>query len=327
MQVLDYSAGKPGAAAIKAAGYGGAVRYCGFPTRRKCTNTIELADFTAHGLGMALVYEDSASDWLGGFARGIDAGRRARAHANQIGFPADRPIYMAVDRDVVTQAEFATMLDYLRGAAGPLGGVLMTGVYGEHDVCARAAEAAVASWFWQCRAWSGTPVRMFDGRHLYQRVGQVTVGGITCDLNDVVATDWGQHTTRPASTATPPPDPEEPDMIIVQSREAPSNGAALLITGSAAVLITDNDELQGLLALGVKHRPVSHRQFMQYAPLRDPINEEAIGAAVAAALANLPAGTVDVAAVVAGVRAALAEVRVNVGGPVELAGHLELAES
>src|SRR5438128_2380509 len=56
MQVLDYSADLPGAARIKAAGYGGAVRYIGFPDRRKCTTSAELADFTAHGLGMALVY-------------------------------------------------------------------------------------------------------------------------------------------------------------------------------------------------------------------------------------------------------------------------------
>lgn len=193
-QVLDYSAGVPGAAAIKAAGYVGAVRYIGFPTRRKCTSAAELADFTRHGLGMALVYEDTADDWRGGRARGREAGARARAHATQIGFPTSRPIYMAVDRDVVTDTEFAAAVEYLRGAAETLGGVQLTGVYGEHDVCARAAQAGAASWFWQCRAWSGTPVRLFAGRHLYQRVGTVRVGGIDCDINDALQPDWGQHT-------------------------------------------------------------------------------------------------------------------------------------
>ena len=33
MLVLDYAATRPGAAAIKRAGYGGAVRYIGFPSR------------------------------------------------------------------------------------------------------------------------------------------------------------------------------------------------------------------------------------------------------------------------------------------------------
>jgi hypothetical protein len=194
MLVLDYSEGKPGAAAIKRAGYGGAVRYIGFPSRVKCTNAAELADFTRHGLGMALVYEDHAEDWLGGFARGREAGSRARSHANQIGFPRDRPIYMAVDRDVVTSGEFATMVEYIRGAAQTLGGIRVTGVYGEYDVCVRVQRAGVARWFWQCRAWSGTPPRLFPGRHLFQRAGLTRVNGIGCDINDVLQRDWGQHT-------------------------------------------------------------------------------------------------------------------------------------
>lgn len=198
MLVLDYSADLPGAAAIKKAGYGGAVRYIGFPSRRKCTTRAELADFAAHGLGMALVYEDSATDWRGGLVRGREAGARARDHATGVGFPATRPIYMAVDQDVVTAGEFAVMVEYLRGAAQTLGGVGLTGVYGEFDVCVRVQQAGVARWFWQCRAWSGTPARLFAGRHLYQRVGTVTVGGIGCDINDVLQPDWGQH----SATAT-----------------------------------------------------------------------------------------------------------------------------
>lgn len=193
VQVLDYSAGFPGAANIRRERYLGAVRYIGFPDRRKCTTAAELKDFSANGLGMALVYEDNADDWRGGYARGQSAGQRARNHATQIGFPPGRPVYMAVDRDVVTEAEFRTMVEYLRGASTTLGGVHLTGVYGEHDVCRRAAEAGVAQWMWQCRAWSGTPAKLYAGRHLYQFVGTVTVGGVACDFNDVLQGDWGQH--------------------------------------------------------------------------------------------------------------------------------------
>jgi hypothetical protein len=192
-QVLDYSAGFPGAARIKAAGYAGAVRYIGFPTRGKCTTAAELRDFNAQGLGMALVYEDKADDWRGGLVRGRDAGVRARAHADAISFPKDRPIYMAIDQDVVTEAEFRTMLAYLDGANDRLGGPDLTGVYGEHDVMVRAQSAGVAKWWWQTRAWSGTPVKLFAARHLYQHVGTVRVGGIDCDFNDVLRADWGQH--------------------------------------------------------------------------------------------------------------------------------------
>lgn len=198
-QVLDYSAGLPGAAAIKRAGYVGAVRYIGFPANPKCTNAGELRDFTAHGLGMALVFEQTADNWRGGYNAGVADYRTGRTHANMIGFPMDRPIYMAVDRDVVTTAEMNAALAYLRGARDAAGRPGLVGVYGEHDVCAAAAawrgpsDDRLCDWFWQCRAWSGTPPRMFGRRHLYQHAGTVYVGGIACDINDVLATDWGQH--------------------------------------------------------------------------------------------------------------------------------------
>jgi hypothetical protein len=189
-QVLDYSAGFPGAAAIKKAGYAGAVRYIGFPDRRKCATSGELADFTANGRGMAVVFEDSAAEWRGGRAAGSRDGIKARNHATAIGFPRTRPIYFAVDQDVVSSGEFGVMLDYLRGAGDALGGASQVGVYGEADVIDRARDAGVACYFWQTVAWS-------RGRrttaHLFQHVGAVTVGRISCDFNDVLADDWGQH--------------------------------------------------------------------------------------------------------------------------------------
>jgi hypothetical protein len=193
-QVLDYSGGFPGAAAIKRAGYVGAVRYIGFPDRRKCTTRAELADFDREGIGMALVFEATAGNWRGGAVWGKTDGRIARDHANAIEFPADRPIYMAIDQDVVSSGEFATMIEYLRGAGRSLGGPDATGVYGEADVINRARDAGVAAWFWQTAAWSrGVHA---EGCHLYQRVGTVTVGEVGCDVNDILARDWGQHNAR-----------------------------------------------------------------------------------------------------------------------------------
>lgn len=190
-QVLDYSASFPGAANIKAKGYVGAVRYIGMPWRIKCTTASELQDFTREGLGMALVFESTATDWRGGEAQGIKSGQMARDHANAIGFPADRPIYMAIDQDVVTSGEFNLMINYLRGAAQSLGGAASTGVYGEADVIDRARNAGVASKFWQTAAWSRG--KMAPNLHLFQKIGYVNVGGVACDVNDVHALDWGQH--------------------------------------------------------------------------------------------------------------------------------------
>lgn len=188
-QVLDYSAGFPGAQAIKDAGYPGAMRYIGFPDRPKCATSEELRDFTAHDIGMGLVFEDDSGDWRGGRKAGATAGQLASLHAFDIGFPRGRPIYFAVDQDVVRTGDFETMLDYLRGANSVLGAEL-TGVYGEADVIDRARDAGVASCFWQTQAWS-------KGRrtkaNLFQHVGTVRVGGVACDVNDVLADDWGQH--------------------------------------------------------------------------------------------------------------------------------------
>lgn len=212
-RVADYSAGKPGAAALKAHGYIGAVRYIGFtnpsdPRTRKCTTAAELRDFTQHGLGMALVFESAATDWRHGYQAGHQNMRRSLDHAYEIGWPADnRPIYMAVDQDVVTPGEFAAAMDYLNGAAAAHKGLSSTGPYGEYDVCARSSEAGF-QWQWQCRAWSGNrtyPDRHFRPARLYQYYGHpetgpaggpgpnLVVGGIECDTNEVLHDDWGQH--------------------------------------------------------------------------------------------------------------------------------------
>lgn len=197
-KVLDYSAGFPGAQAIKDAGYVGAARYIGFPDRRKCTNAAELDDFNRHGIGMALVFEDNVTHWRGGRPAGRQAATLGKAHADAIGIPPGCPLYLAIDQDVVNTGEFETMLDYLRGANSVLG-ALWTGVYGEADVIDRARDAGVAEWFWQTAAWSRG--RTAGGLHLYQHVGTVHVGGIACDENDVMQADWGQHNGGEMATA------------------------------------------------------------------------------------------------------------------------------
>lgn len=188
---LDYSAGRPTARSIKGAGHVGVIRYCGYPDRPKCVTKQEFVHLDTNGVAVALVHEGAATDWRGGFAAGQVNGRRGRDHANAIGFSADRPIYMAVDQDVVKTGEFATMVEYLKGANSTLGGPGLTGVYGEADVIDRARDAGVAAWFWQTSAWSRG--RVAEDIHLFQKLGTVYVNGIACDVNDVLSDDWGQH--------------------------------------------------------------------------------------------------------------------------------------
>lgn len=199
-QVLDYI-GRPGALAIVKAGYVGAVRYCGFPNNPKCTDRAEFEDFSRHALGMALVYEGGTGDWTGGREAGRVAGAHARADAtNRIGFPHTRPIYMAIDRDVVGQAQLNTVMAYLDGAAVSLGGIGLTGVYGEYDVVKAALEGGHARYGWQTVAWSRGA--HYEGAHLYQRAGYVYPGGVQADASDVLQDDWGQHNAEEAHVIT-----------------------------------------------------------------------------------------------------------------------------
>lgn len=201
--VADYSAGKPGARALKANGFIGAVRYVGFSDPNdsrtpKCTTAQELADFTAEGIGMALVFESRADDWRGGYWAGYNNYLIARAHADRIGFPGHRPIYMAIDSEVIGDAAHWTVYEYLRGARDAAGGNhKLVGAYGQYSVMVYLWNAPdpVVHWYWQCRAWSGTPINYFAQRHLFQRVGTVFVfvGSIASDINDVAQDDWGQH--------------------------------------------------------------------------------------------------------------------------------------
>jgi hypothetical protein len=179
--LLDYSAGKISGAAIKGAGYAGAIRYI---TDRnslgtKHTSPSEYRDHVVNGLRDWLVYEVGTNDPLGGFSGGVNAAKRALDGANYIGYPSDRHIFFCFDRHA-TVSELPAWQSYLDGAASVLG-VGRTGAYGFSE--AIDAARGHASAFWQCG--SRSVVRSFT--NFYQRNdGTTVVGGITCDINDVL---------------------------------------------------------------------------------------------------------------------------------------------
>lgn len=190
---LDYSAGRPTGAAVKAAQHVGVVRYIGTPGRTKNLTKAEYQDMVRNGIGVALVYENRAGDAAGGWNAGMTAAKLARADADSVGFPRDRPIYFAVDSDQVTAVNFAAVSAYLDGAASVLGTVALVGVYGEFDVIEKNV-GSHARFGWQTAAWSGG--RRSGKAHLFQRLGQIYVGGIQVDVNDILAADWGQHNAQ-----------------------------------------------------------------------------------------------------------------------------------
>lgn len=187
--VLDYSAGTPGAKAIKGFGAVGVVRYAGTPGRRKNLTKAEFADLDRAGLGVATVYENKAGDYLGGYAAGQRAARAWLADVSSIDERLTRVGFFAVDRDVVS--EWATLADYFRGINSVIG-VARTRGYGEADVVDYLVAHGLASGGqWQTVAWSHS--RRSPHAALFQNAHQPAVGGIACDINDVLAPDWGQH--------------------------------------------------------------------------------------------------------------------------------------
>lgn len=188
-QGLDYSAARLSGSAIRQAGYDFVIRYVGTPGRTKNIAGFEYADLVANGVAVALVYEDGAQDALGGFAAGQASARAARADADSIGFPANRPIYFAVDW-VATAGQMPAVMAYLDGAGDVLG-IGQVGVYGFQLTIRTAMDGGHARWLWQCGALDA----LVPGCHLYQHNNDnTTVSGITCDVNDALAPDFGQNT-------------------------------------------------------------------------------------------------------------------------------------
>lgn len=223
---IDYAGGRPGGAAISAAGYAFCVRYLtaggpGLPG--KLLTPGEFADLQAHGISVVLNWETTADRMLGGYAVGVADAGEALITARTLGVPDNRPIFFSADWDA-TLAQQTQIDAYLQGCAAVIG-IARVGIYGGYWPVKRALDSGTARWAWQTGAWSGGNR---DPRiHLYQRVGTVTVGGIPCDVNEACQLpDFGQHPS-PTSPA------EEDDM-----QNYPITGKGRMVldcpTGSAA---------------------------------------------------------------------------------------------
>lgn len=207
---LDYSASRISGQAIRAAGYQFTVRYVDSPDYgppSKCVVPGEYADLTAHGVSVALVFEGGTDDITGGHGAGIRNARRALAGARWVGHPDDGIIFMAVDEHL-SGAQVVQALDYLDGAASVLGRD-RTGVYGFSEL----VDSAIGRYgaLWQCgrRPAPGGPV------HLYQRNdGTVTVGGVECDVNELLRPLPGLTAPAP-DLSVPPLGPSEASVALI----------------------------------------------------------------------------------------------------------------
>lgn len=190
---LDFAAARPGAAAVRDAGYAFVVRYLSSGGRSLPGKQLlpqEADDYRAHGVEIVSNWESWADRMRDGRPAGIDDARAALDQVLRCGGRRDRPIYFSADWDA-TEWEQGPIDEYLRGAAEVIGAENV-GIYGGYWPVKRALDNGTARWAWQAQAWSGGNV---DPRiHLLQRNndGYVSVGGVECDVNEARATDYGQ---------------------------------------------------------------------------------------------------------------------------------------
>jgi hypothetical protein len=190
---LDFAAARPGAAAVRDAGYRFVVRYLSSGGRNLPGKQLlpeEAEDYRAHCVEIVSNFESYADRMKEGHPAGVEDARAALDHVLRCGGRADRPIYFSADWDA-TEWEQAAIDDYLRGAAEIIGAEWV-GIYGGYWPVKRALDNGTARWAWQAQAWSGGNV---DPRiHLLQRNndGYASVGGVECDINEAHAADYGQ---------------------------------------------------------------------------------------------------------------------------------------
>lgn len=209
MQVIDFSAGVPSGRSVKAAGYGGAVRYISPPRepwmKGKIISRAEVADYEAAGLEQAFVWQHGGAndpDVMRGYAGGKQDAAFAKDALDSLG-RSGWPVFFAVDFDISLAQWNAVAVEYFRAAAEVLG-VERVGIYGHSRVIAWAAEDGVVADLgggrvlgWQTPAWSHG-VRAPEAVLYQGRANVPGPDGIPVDVNDVLHDYWGQ---RPASSA------------------------------------------------------------------------------------------------------------------------------
>ncbi|RMI35723.1 DUF1906 domain-containing protein [Nocardia stercoris] len=197
--LLDYAGGVPSAAAIRAAGHAGAIRYvsdrrpgaewmAGKPLLRR-----EVDDLRSAGLAIVSCYQfgkGPTADWRGGLEAGKKHAARGLILHIAAGGPDNAPIYASID-DNPSADDFDSMIGpYMQGWQSVLGPE-RTGMYANSPTIDRAHDAGLAAFFWQ-HDW-GTPAGyVHPAANLHQNAGdQCSVDDITADVNSILSQRFG----------------------------------------------------------------------------------------------------------------------------------------
>lgn len=188
----------PTPAELIAAGVGFVCRYLSTDTAKDLSGD-EFAAYRHAGLDVVMVWETTANWMLGGRAAGIDAATEAETLRTSIGVPGTPPMYFACDFDA-TPTDQVEINDCLAGINSVIG-KSRSGMYGGFWPLSRAFDAGLITYGWQTPSWSGG---QWDSRAQLRQVGfNVTVAGITVDLDTALVADFGQVPVGTVPTPTP----------------------------------------------------------------------------------------------------------------------------
>jgi Rv2525c-like, glycoside hydrolase-like domain len=214
-RAVDHSTGNARiGAALKAAGCTGVFRYAAAGRGDVNITAGEIADLEAHGIDIAIVNEHEAGYLLGGYPIGYERALEARAICRACGLP-DGVIYFAGDSESLQASSHNLGLvgDAMRGAGDAIGRGNV-GFYGSAFVIDYlVARYPWIRYFWQTSAWSSG--RRHPAACAYQEPRQQLIGGVQCDLDELMAADWGQRGYIPPL----PPAPEDTMAIAVAQNE------------------------------------------------------------------------------------------------------------
>jgi peptidoglycan hydrolase-like protein with peptidoglycan-binding domain len=197
---VDYAWGRPGAAALKAAGKTFAMRYLSHSTSGKNLTKSEATSLSSAGIDLGVVWETTSSRAKAGYAAGQQDAKDADAQAKACGMPNGKPIYFAVDFDA-SPGDKAAILNYFKGVASVIG-KNRTGMYGGYYPIKWAFDAGDIAYGWQTYAWSGGK---WDSRaQLRQYSNDHVIGGVGLDYDRSVKSDFGQWRVGGAPVPKPP---------------------------------------------------------------------------------------------------------------------------
>lgn len=198
--MCDYSSARPGGQALLNAGIAGVVRYLWPNISSKGLGQSELDDLQAHGIKIALVYEEDGKE-LTEDGGGLRVAKIADGLRQALGYP-HAPVYFAVDFQPT-----AEQIDKIKSEVESMEAVIPhdeRGIYGNFDVVESVVGGGAAKYGWQTYAWSNGKVSSHAA--LYQYLNGQSINGGAVDYCKNLAEDFGSidGSTLPASTADDP---------------------------------------------------------------------------------------------------------------------------